>query len=508
MSAGYNAIIFGDLSSRLWHTKTLGPYRIATELRKHGYTTKVIDFFGEWLENPKDFFKLLDMIIGEDTLFLGFSGTFYGIFENPEKIETREDFDGKYKLTPWPLPDSKMQVVLQTIKKKYPHVKFVYGGSRNYNPVINDVDYIIQGIADSTIIELADHLKNKTPIKFNLTGSRAKVIDYDTKGSRFDFKNSVVEYLDTDHVMNGEPLIMEMSRGCLFRCSFCDYPLIGRKKGDPDYHKFVDNIAFELKNNFEKYGVSTYQIVDDTMNESTKKLEDILRARDKSGVDMRFGAQIRTDLLARYPEQIDLLVELGMETALLGIESLYRPSALAMGKGVDPEVIKDTIYKFKDKSPSVKLQGSFIIGLPHDTPETLNTWIPWTLEKDNPLVSISFNALSLTPAFGGSEITRNPEKYGYTITDIDPKSKQRKWKNAYWNSDEAFVYAESLMAKCWNDGRLKLGGWDAIGIQVYPDIYTMYENTPLNEFDYSLIYERKREQWENYRNAVFTFESK
>ena len=73
-----------------------------------------------------------------------------------------------------------------------------------------------------SVVELADHLKNNTGLKYIPSGKKAKIIDYDTRAASFDFKHSQTIFTESDHVLDQEPLPLETSRGCLFKCSFCD----------------------------------------------------------------------------------------------------------------------------------------------------------------------------------------------------------------------------------------------------------------------------------------------
>ena len=500
----YDVVLFTDMNSSFWHAKPMGAYRVASELRKHGYTATVIDFFGEWLADPKLFNQLLNLVVSEKTLFLGFSSVFFtdAQSQTPE-ITCYEDIK-QYVSAPWPLHVNRMELYFSLIRKKFPTVKLVYGGVHEGHSVdkrvADYVDFVIKGLADTTIIELANHLSRQTPLKYMPSDSRAKLISHDTKALSFDFPNCVVDYQPEDHIVPGEVLPLETSRGCLFKCSFCDFPLIGRKKGDPDYHKTVDVMAHEFRRNSEKYQVNKYFFVDDTFNETTAKLEEILRARDISGVDIKFECYLRADLLARFPEQILLLKELGMESTILGIESLYLPSARAIGKSTHPEKIKEVMYQLKEDD-SIRIFASFIVGLPEDNPDTLSTWTDWVLDKNCPADGFRFFPLQIT---GMSEIAQNPESFGYTV------GPNHTWSNKHWNSKQAGVYASKIMKQAWDTDRLKLAGFDFLGIQNFnftPDQMDTILQAPMNKLDYNLLHQKRKEQWTTYKNKVLHYET-
>jgi radical SAM superfamily enzyme YgiQ (UPF0313 family) len=499
----YDVILFTGMSGRFWHAKPLGAYRVATELRNHGYSVKVVDFISQWLNEPTEFLKLLNLVIGPNTLFVGFSGTFFSNRNIKSKISNYNDFFGQW--SPWPVEAEKMNVYLKYIKKTFPHVKTVYGGiSEPYNiaRVAKFVDFVVSGLADNTAIELADHLSKKTSLKYMIGPDSSKIIAHDITAKSFDFPKSKVEYRVEDHIMPGEILPLETSRGCLFKCSFCDYPLIGRRKGDPEYHKNTDTFAEELKNNYNNYQIDTYMMVDDTFNETTGKLEELLRARDKSGIDIKFSAYIRADLLIRFPEQVKLLNDLGMVSAFFGIESLYRPSAMAIGKSTHPDKIKDLFYKLKQDwiGDELRILGSFIIGLPEDNPETLSTWLPWLENNDCPIDMLNINAMALSSL---SDIGKYPEKYGYTID-----KETGMWSNKYWNLGDVKKYTNELRNRYWNSGRLRIAGWDFMGLKNIGLDHHNLHNKALNELDYTLLVNKQQTQWQKYRDIVLQYESK
>jgi radical SAM superfamily enzyme YgiQ (UPF0313 family) len=398
-----------------------------------------------------------------------------------------------------------MKMYFGLIRKKFPHIKLVYGGTHEGHTVdhrvTDHVDFVVKGLADTTIVELADHLAKNTPLKYMPTGSRAKLISHDVRAASFDFPNCVVDYAPEDHIIPGEVLPIETSRGCLFKCSFCDFPLIGRKKSDPDYHKTVDVIAHELRRNFEQYQVNKYFFVDDTFNETTDKLQEILRARDLSGVDIKFECYLRADLLARFPEQIPLLKELGMESTILGIESLYLPSARAIGKSTHPEKVKEAMYLLKEDN-SIRVFASFIVGLPEDNPDTLSTWTDWVLDLNCPADGFKFTPLNIN---GMSEICQDPDKFGYTVSQD-----HLYWKNKHWDSVQASEYATKLMEQAWATNRIKVAGFDYLGMQNFkftPNQLTTVLNTPMNKLDYNMLYDKRLEQWHHYRDAVLHYET-
>jgi hypothetical protein len=181
----YDIIFFTDLVNKYHHSKPLGAYRLATELRKNGYTVKVIDYTTDWMTDFKLFFTLLDALVGSHTLFVGFSSTFYGTLNKENKDESYKSHLGSGTASKYPCHETKFELCLKHIHKKWPHVACVYGGaqanSEDYYSA--QLDYVIPGLADNVIVDLANHLQKQTALKFNrLSGKQFKYLDYDVKG--------------------------------------------------------------------------------------------------------------------------------------------------------------------------------------------------------------------------------------------------------------------------------------------------------------------------------------
>ncbi len=499
----YDVILLTDIQEKIWPAKPAGAYRLATELRKQGYSVTVLNHLSAWLENPTTLSKVLNKLIGANTLFVGVSSVFYNpmVFKQSysySSIPYYEKHDDTFYKT-----SKAFEIVNRQIRKLHPHVKWVLGGvnseehANNYQGLL---DYLILGLADTTIVQLADHLKNNTSIMYMPSKLGFKVISHDLKAAGFDFPRSNIIYSEDDYVFPGEVLTLETSRGCLFRCDFCSYPLLGRKKGDVDYHKTVDAIAQEFSHNYEKFGTTNYMFVDDTFNETTEKLEHILQARDKSKVEIQFTAYLRADLLRRFPEQITLLKELGIISGQLGIETLYEPSAKSIGKSTKPEHIKETLYQIKDTwGTQSNIMGLFMVGLPYDNPDTLDTWIPWISSKECPIDGLSFSPLNIQPSQYPSLMSADPAKYGYTVTE-------NGWTNQYWDYHQARDYAANLMDTLRANDRIRISGWDLLGLQnigyTINDLRTDDGFLTLGQLDYKEIYTRKHAKIQEYLNWV------
>jgi radical SAM superfamily enzyme YgiQ (UPF0313 family) len=497
----YDIIIFTDMAAQYGHVKPLGAYRIASELRSNGYSVKVVDFVGKIMLNTKLFNALIDKLIGPNTLFLGWSCTFFGDYSKFR----RENVSGEFKVaiketfgpeinesSLYPIEEKHFVTWMRFIKKKFSNLKIVYGGAYALPDanLVDEIDYVVCGLADKSVVDLANHLKNKTTLKYRPSEKHQwKIIDYDILGTSYDFKNSLTTFEQTDHVFHGDPLILETSRGCMFKCKFCSYPLLGRKKTDPDYHRSEECLIKELKYNWENFGTTKYVIADDTFNETTSKLELVLRARDATGLDLQFSSYLRIDIINRFPEQIKLLKELGFKGAYFGIESFNDRSAASIGKGIPNIKTKETLYKLKDTlGNKFSTTIGLIAGLPYETPDTLAKGMEWILNLDSPVDYFNLSPLTFHHSIFPSEFSKNYANYGYKLFE------NGSWYNEIWSQDECKELSRYYNKIGFNSGKQKLATQVLFYLSIYGYDIDELKDIPLKDLDW----DKFRQDFENY----------
>lgn len=376
--------------------KTAGPYRIATELRQHGYSVMCIDTtaFNGFDDDLK---TVLNTLIGNETYWVGISTSFSSkhFINNKKENQTQEFID--------------------YVKGLNSSIKLLSGGSRAQDYF--DYDFkIFKGHCDKEIVEFTDWCAKKSSL-INLE-FYSKVIN----GSEYkDFHTSQIIYTEDDLVLSTEVLPIEIARGCIFKCKFCSFQLNGKKKGD--WIKNAEILREELQRNYDQWGVTNYMFCDDTYNDSLDKVKTLYKeAFSKLTFKVNFGAYIRLDLLMRFPEMAQYLKDSGLETAVFGIETLDHRNGKIVGKGVDPKKQLAFLSKLKQGVfKDVNCHSGFIFGLPHDTEESIRNTIEFLIDGDHPLDTVSAFCLGINPTHLGqkrdwySDLDLNYEKFGYEV---------------------------------------------------------------------------------------------
>ena len=410
-----NIILFTDVNI-LGYGKYAGPYRIASELRSAGYNVQVVDLFTKY--STRQFKQILDKFVSDQTLWLGFTTTFNAQDKKRTRQETHNTYDKTIERI---LGRDDLPELFEYARAINPKLKIVVGGSKaDFLSLNKNIDHIVIAQGETSSIELSRALESNLPFP-------RRVTDIDFPFNKFN--QSMIKYQEQDIIIDGEHLPIEIARGCIFKCSFCNYPLNGKKMWD--YVKQPDIIVQEMQRNYDLFKTQGYLVSDDTLNDSVEKVEALHRALTRMPFPVTLGSYARLDLIISHPHTLDLMYEMGSRSFFFGIESLNKKTGKAIGKGMDPNKIKAGIEYVKTRYPDILITGSFIFGLPYETKESLRETIDYL--KVSPIDHYTISPLIIHP---GSPIGQNPAKYGYTVNS------NISWKNEFMTYEDAEQFTD------------------------------------------------------------------
>jgi radical SAM superfamily enzyme YgiQ (UPF0313 family) len=430
------------------YSRNAGVYKIATEMRNLGHAVEVIDFLVYWSDD--DIKNLLnDRIPYVDVV--GWSAQFFFNFNFYKK---------------W----------CEYIKQIKSNIVFIAGGPKVTNLLnFTESKYLIAGYAEHAIQDILDHIEKKSNnLKFTLVNG-AYYVDCAVQYKSDKLPNMVIDYHPSDYLTQHETLTLGTSRGCIFKCLFCTYPHIGKKKHELQ-REGAQTYYDELLNNYEKWGITNYYLSDETANDDIDKFLDLREALQNLPFKIDLTGFARLELLASHRDRWQLYKDIGFTNFHFGVET-FNPAALkTVGKGYPPEKLQNTLIELRDYfRDDVFIFISLIVGLPNETLEsfdelTLN-WIN-TKGKDviNGRIIYPLDIHRESPFAVGSEFSRNYMQYGYeemsekdieielsldprlTIEKVHATSKYNiLWKNQHWNTFTAERFAESIgYAVEWN----------------------------------------------------------
>jgi len=519
-----NIILLSDYGTSLGLPKSLGVFKVASELRSAGYEVGVL--FHLHTFSIEELCYILSTIVSDKTLFVGFNNIFY----NTEKGYTNFDFLDSTHYEPffsvWEAPEIGTMLphgkqynkqIKQVIKEKNPTCKLVFGGPAAYDHSgFKDYDYLVLGYSDISAINLADHLLKNTTLNKAYKSINGFTVINDAEAVDFDFSHSLMKYEQHDCVLPGETLPLETARGCIFSCAFCSYPLNGKKK--LDFLKDTNYLYRELLDNYEKFGVTRYIMMDDTFNDSLEKINLMYEISKRLPFQIEYYANLRLDLLTAHEGTFDLLYASGLRHCFFGIESFNKKTAELIGKGMARERLIDTLTKIKNTyGDEVTRVGSFIFGLPQESIESMKMTGDFLLEQD------VFTRWELAPFRLGtgnkdagfhSKITKNPEKYGYkNLKYIELKSDYKRnininyWENEYTNWFEVQKLSNYYAEQYNNLTNKKLSDWhylNVIGLNNDKKVLPyLKENNKISEINWLYIALLKYKRANEYKELFY-----
>ena len=208
-------------------------------------------------------------------------------------------------------------------------------------------------------------------------------------------------------------------RGCPFKCTFC----FEGRMGNRYRHRSPENIVAEIEKLVELYGPVYISINDDTFTSNPKhalQVCDLLKKRFRPRKDLLWFAEVRVDVVRRYPELVDAMVESGAGRIQIGVESGDEEILRAYKRlNVKPHVVEDVVGRFH-RAGLPSIYCGFIAGGPGETPQTLETTLTFAKRLATEIAPGSFECFAsfLTP-LAGTEIREHPDRFDVRILDPD-----------------------------------------------------------------------------------------
>ena len=371
-----------------------GSHRIASFLRQNGLDVEVVDFAPSW--TFEEFKELIRSRMTPSMKFVGLGAIF------------RMNTEILFRCFTW-------------LKQTYPDVLIITGSTQFHNIHMIPADYMVVGYGEHAILEILKGTAKWTEEHIDKEGNTRKTVHALEHYPAYPMRNLSIDFEKRDFLQPYEAVTMETARGCRFKCAFCTYSVLGVRD---DHTRSAEDFHDNLMRNYDNFGIYRYSIADETFNDYTAKIIKFADEVEKLPFTPNFGGYIRADLLHSRPGDIEHLARMQFNGHYYGIESFHRPSAKAIGKGMDPVKIKEAILNTKDyflkNNGYYKGSISLIAGLPHETEETLNESLKWCAEnwRDQHLAFTPLFIASDEKNVTQSSLSTSYQKQGYELIDI------------------------------------------------------------------------------------------
>ncbi|MBP2291682.1 hopanoid biosynthesis associated radical SAM protein HpnJ [Azospirillum rugosum] len=193
-------------------------------------------------------------------------------------------------------------------------------------------------------------------------------------------------------------------RGCKSRCTFCLWP---QTVGGHRYRtRSVEHVVREIAYAREAFPqVKEFFFDDDTFTDDLPRAEAIAKELGRMGVTWSCNAK------ANVPrETLKVLKDNGLRLLLVGYESGNQQILHNIKKGMRIEVAKRFTKDCHELG--IAIHGTFVLGLPGETPETIEETIRFAIETNPHTIQVS-----LAAPYPGTELYRQAMENGWLDTD-------------------------------------------------------------------------------------------
>lgn len=350
-----NHVLFFSLTGKRWE-RALWPHRVATFLRMNHWDAEVIDFTAFWkLEELQELVRSRTSI---NTVMFCFGTAF---------------------LNPW---SPYINDFISWLKQEYPNVPVVVGGNNAMVTPAVGVDYWVDSYGENAVLALCRHLIGTlgSPLLTDpaFFGNK-KIIRGLHQYPSAPLETYLVDYEDRDFLTPYECPQIETARGCMFSCSYCNFPIIGQAK---DVSVSKEEFKRQLQLGYEKWGIVNWRVMDETFNDRPEKLQKYAEAVDELGYHPWICGFARGDLVVKHREHWDTYIRLGFLGHSMGIETFNSEAGKLVRKGMDPDKIKAGLLDFQTYTDihaprRYRANIQMICGIPGETVESWNDSLQW-----------------------------------------------------------------------------------------------------------------------------------
>jgi len=352
--------------------------------------------------------------------------------------------------------------IARYLKKDNPNLKIIIGGPHvtllpeETLDSSSNVDIIVRGEGDETVIELLRAMEEKRPLnsvagisykadgKVIHTADRTSVVDMDSLP--YPAFHLLPWRLYRPHPPHGKSLpfgAIVTSRGCPYRCAYCSKPVFGSKFRAQSPERVVAEMAY-LK---EKFGVKEIAFYDDSFTLDKKRVYAIAERIIEKRLKIAWTCETRVNLVDK--ELLRQMKKAGCYAVAYGIESASPEIIEILQKDIALEQVETAVRVSREVG--LQVIGYFMLGSPGDTPETIQQTIDFAKK-----LKVDFAQFSVTTPFPGTEL--------YEIYMRDKK------ENVPWDK---FVYADinSPIAPVFESEKLSREDLKTWASRAYRDFY-------------------------------------
>jgi hypothetical protein len=252
----------------------------------------------------------------------------------------------------------------------------------------------------------------------------------------------------------------DCGRGCPFQCSFCT---IINVQGRRSRYRDADDVERIVRANLAQ-GIRRFFITDDNLarNKNWEAIFDrLIEIREREGVRFKFVMQVDT-MSHMIPGFIEKAARAGCNRVFIGLENI-NPENLVAANKFQNRVGQYRAMLLAWRSRGVVTYAGYILGLPRDTPETIERDIK-LIQQELPIDILEF--MMLTPLPGSADHKALYENGSWMESDLNhydlehvtarhPRMSADQWQAIYdlaWHLYYTPEHVATLLRRARADG--------------------------------------------------------
>lgn len=273
----------------------------------------------------------------------------------------------------------------EKIKKEFKGKKLVCGGPQPSiapEKFLTFAGIVVRGEGEQTVLDIAKgkKLSKIDGISFNKNGviinnKPRKLIENldELPFPNYDLLDpNLKKYKGRAKRLPSAPILT--SRGCPYQCIYCNKSIFGNifRARSPE------NVLKEIEELMDKFEIKQLDILDDNFSLNPKRAEKICDMLIERDFDLIINCQngIRADRVSRnLIHKMKLAKFFKVE---IGVESGNKIILEKIKKQLDLNTVKKVVKWFREER--IVVHTSFMLGLPWDTPETMQQTIDFAIE--------------------------------------------------------------------------------------------------------------------------------
>jgi len=227
------------------------------------------------------------------------------------------------------------------------------------------------------------------------------------------------------------------SRGCPYSCTYCQ-PTLQKLFGRRMRRRPVGHVIDELHELRNRYRLDAFMLEDDTFIAHHDWALEFAQSLATSGLDFKWGCNVRADLIVRSPHLLAEMVRAGLVQINMGIESgSQRILDDIYSKGITVEQVREASTIAKELG--LRVGGYFMLGAPSET--RAEVWQTIEYAARMPIDEAAFNIT--TPLPGTTLWERSKEWVGTEWQEFD------YYRHSVYQSDQVLSARQLDHYKKW-----------------------------------------------------------